>query len=70
MAEYIISGETVTGEICKALDIDPGRVRRIILDLPADGMVVAYVEMIADTRFLDIKWEFNNAVTVTLEEQR
>jgi len=42
--------------ICKALNLDAGLVQRIILDLPAEGVIKVYVQMMGDRQLLDIDW--------------
>lgn len=40
--------------LCGALDLNPLVVRRIIIDIPADGVVVVYVEQFMSGEFLDL----------------
>lgn len=56
---HIIRSDEVTVEVCKALGLDPNRVRRIVLDLDARNIapLTAYVEMYGDERLLNLKWE-------------
>jgi len=55
-------GVLVTGnielynKICQCLGIDPGTVRRLVLDFNLDSPLTAYVEMYGDKRFLDVNW--------------
>ena len=53
----IISGKEFSQAICKALGLEINRVRRIVLDISKDSLIVAYVEMIGDSRFLEISIE-------------
>lgn len=68
MATEIPRAEPVVIEICKALRVDPGLVRRIVLDFYLDNPVVAYVEMYADKRILDIQWSLDGAVITRNED--
>lgn len=56
MATDIIYAEAIGKEICEALDIDSGKVARIILDIAPGEPLRAYVEMLGGSRFLNIKW--------------
>lgn len=50
----------VLGEIvCKAMDIDPDQVARIIIDINAtkNDPVFVYVEMVASLKMLELDWE-------------
>jgi len=65
---HIIRSDEVTVEVCKALGLDPGKVRRVVLDLNINEPLTAYVEMYGDERFLDIQWTLDGAMIVTQEE--
>ena len=41
-------------KLCKALDLNPSITKRIIIDIPADGIVIAYVEQFTSEKFLDL----------------
>ena len=57
---HIIRSDEVTVEVCKALGLDPGKVRRVVLDLNIGSEpLTAYVEMYGDERFLNLKWELD-----------
>lgn len=67
MEHNIIESSAVGIEVCKALGLDPKRVQRIVLDFDTRNYrepLVVYVEMIADERFLSIKWEFGEGIKI------
>lgn len=41
-------------KVCEGLGLDAGYVRRIIIDIPFDGFVVAYVETFVSDKMLQI----------------
>lgn len=58
MATEIPSGSSVAVHVCRALGLDPGLVRRLVLDFDVNEPVKAYAELIGDMRMLDIQWTF------------
>ena len=50
----IISGKEFSVVLCKSLGLDPNRIRRIVLDVSVRDVVIAYVELIGDSRLLEI----------------
>lgn len=54
--EFIRASE-VGEAICRALDIDPRPVQRIVLDLDVRKLPVVYVQLIGDRRLLDVSWK-------------
>lgn len=52
----LAANDELAREVCKALDIDPCLTRRIILDFPYEGPVLAYVEMYASNKILKVDW--------------
>ncbi len=69
MAKAIISGDEIGIKICKALDIDPDLVRRVVLDTvgPFEPLVV-YIEIYGDEKLLDIQWSLDGAKIEILEK--
>jgi len=57
-----IVGISLLDKVASALLIDPGLVRRIVLDLPYDGVAVAYVETLVDKKMLEIEWDMSGVV--------
>ena len=47
MALITNDGQILGKQICKALGVDSNYTQRIVLDIPPDGFVKAYVEMVA-----------------------
>lgn len=43
-------------ELCKALNLDPDTVSRIIVDCPATGIVQVYVQMAGSPGLLEVNW--------------
>lgn len=54
---HVIRGTEVAVKVSEALGLDPGKVRRIVLDIRLDDAITAYVEMYGDARLLDLRWE-------------
>lgn len=74
MATQVPAGNSVAEQVCKALGLDPGLVRHLVLDFGLNGPIVAYVELIGDMRMLDIQWTFEGVNVefsgeTTLEER-
>ena len=63
--QYETGGDLLAKQICPALGLDYSQVRRIILDLKPGDIVVAYVEMIADKRILDVNWELAKGAVIS-----
>lgn len=59
----VSNSNNVADALCKALDLDPNRVARLVLDMQPFQPVVAYVQMFGDDRLegLDLE-EFINQV--------
>lgn len=57
-----IVGISLLDKVASALLIDPGLVRRIVLDLPYDDVAVAYVELLMDQKVLEIEWDMSGIV--------
>jgi hypothetical protein len=53
----IANGRRLLPILCAALNIDFQTVRRVVLDVPYDGIVTVYVEQIARADLLEIKME-------------
>jgi len=62
---YPSSGQILQDQICAALGLDPMCVRRIVLDLNTGEPVMAYVEMIADKRILDVRWDLASGAVIS-----
>lgn len=54
----IITGNKYGEILATALGIDASRVRRIVLDVQLENIVIAYVEMVGDERLLNISQSF------------
>lgn len=54
--ELAILGRNLNNVICKALNIDPSRVRRVIIDSPWDEAVTVHVELFG-TKLLRLDWK-------------
>lgn len=52
----ILRGRDLITAVCKALDIDDTRVRRVIISADFDDVVVVYVTHIGDDRLLQVDW--------------
>jgi len=59
---HAIVGISLLDKVASALLIDPGLVRRIVLDLPYDDVAVAYVELLMDQKMLEIEWDMSGVV--------
>ena len=53
MAEFI-TGREFGVAVCHALGLDPSRVARVVIDAPADGVVMVYVEEYGTRALLDV----------------
>lgn len=57
MREWRVAmGGDLMAAIANAIGVDGQKCRRIVLDAPYDGAVVVYVEMLTDTRILELNW--------------
>lgn len=56
MASPIIDSRELSLQICKALGLDPGKTRRIVIDLSTNEPVTVYAEMYGDQKMLEIDW--------------
>jgi hypothetical protein len=52
----IIAGKDLGVKVCEALDLPVDQVRRVIIDIPASGAVLVYVELFASESILDLDW--------------
>lgn len=70
MTTPVVFGHALGKIICEAMDLDPDKVARIIVDLPAHGAAVLYVQMFGSTKLLDIDWgmELRGIKVVELDE--
>lgn len=55
MAKSMLKTRKYQEELCKALNLNSSDVRRIIIDVNTDSLVVVYVEMYGTTQLLNIK---------------
>jgi hypothetical protein len=53
-------------KICQALGLDPTQIRRVIVDVHADGPVVVFVEMYAPDP--DVMWQINWTAALSAAE--
>jgi len=53
----ITTSDELAVNICQALGLEHDRVYRVILDLVANEFPVIYVQMIGDSRLLDVDWK-------------
>ena len=51
-----IKASSLYDQIRAALDIGTDLIRRIVIDLPFDGVATVYIEMLADERMLRVDW--------------
>jgi len=70
MTTPIIDGHELGKVICEAMDLDPNKVARIILDCPAHGLVALYIQMWGSAELLDVDWgaELKGVKVVKLTE--
>lgn len=68
----ILTGKEFSFSLCAALGLDPKLTRRIVLDVAADSLVIAYVELIGDKRLLNISQTLNGVdfKIVNVEEMK
>jgi hypothetical protein len=55
-------------QMCEAFGLDPNMVARLVVDYQPGGMIVAYVEMYADRRILDVQHTLDG-VKIVREER-
>lgn len=67
----IVGSEPDLGKmVCEALGLVPDMTKRVILDIDVGQPVRAYVEMYADERIFDIKWDsFSGATISTVDKE-
>jgi hypothetical protein len=70
MAIDVLRSDVLLDPICKALNLEPRKVRRIVLDLEARNEILVYMEMYGGSELLNIKWDtgFENATGGVHEE--
>jgi len=51
-------------QVCKALDIDPEMVRRVVIDLEVGNAARVFVEMWGDKKLLDVQWNLLHGVVI------
>ena len=51
------TGSDFLNIICDALDINKETVRRVVLDIPYNDVVVAYIEQLASSKILEINMQ-------------
>ena len=56
MAFSMEADRDVQKQLCDALGLEPAGVRRIILDIQVNCFTMAYVEMYASSKILEIDW--------------
>lgn len=56
MALIDAKGDKLGRVLCEALGLDPDMTKRIVLDVPSGGPVVAYVEQYASSMVFEIDW--------------
>lgn len=62
--------DELPGQLCEALGLDPSRVTRIIIDVGRCAMpIVVYVEMVADTKVLEVDWSLLRGAVINREER-
>ena len=50
------NGDVLAEQICEAMGVDLMKVRRIVIDVPFEGMSLVYLELVGDAKLLDINW--------------
>lgn len=58
---HVLLGKVLLEPLCAALGIEFSHVRRIVLDVSFDAVVIAYIEQFGDERLLKIDWPGNLA---------
>lgn len=69
MTKTYADAGTLGTDVCNALGLTAASVRRVILDMPSDGVVVAHVELFADNRVFQIDWSRLNGAEVKYADQ-
>jgi hypothetical protein len=59
MAVNFLSGKEFAKQICEKSGIDFDTTKRIVIDVPLDGIVTIYVEKIGTRKLLDIDMQSN-----------
>lgn len=65
--EFIIDGGKFIVAVSKMLDIDPEKVRRIVIDAEVNDVVMVYIQQFGSTKTIDIApilMEFQSVVKV------
>ena len=63
------SQHEVAEKLCNVLGIDANMVYRVVLDVRADGLVWAYVQMLVSDKILEFDWESLADTEVTIADK-
>lgn len=55
-SDRVLLGRDLLVALCKALNIEEPKVRRIVLDVRFDAAVIAYIEQFGTNKLLEINW--------------
>lgn len=69
MASNVISGKDFLDALARSIGIEESKlIQRIVLDVPFDGVVQVYVEMIGTKKLVEIKLPDLSGAKVTILE--
>lgn len=59
MSDKIITGQKLLTEICEKLGLDKHPIHRIVIDIPANDVVMVYIERYGTAALLDVGWSLD-----------
>lgn len=65
-----ILSKAPAAQMCEAFGLEPNMVARLVVDYQPGGMIVAYVEMYADQRILDVRHTLDGVKIDRIDKER
>ena len=66
----IMVGSELSIKVCEAMGLDVNRTSRIVIELTPFQPVAVYVEMLGDTRLLEVDWGMDGARVYFADRER